>query len=416
MNHPDVAIVGAGPAGAWAARRLAQAGARVTVFDPSHPREKPCGGGLTGRAVALVADVLACVPVAGVAVRSVRFENPVPASPDRAPSVADSPAGPPGSGLLAAGVPLTADGLSERSSLVVVSRTSFDAALLDAAVSAGARHVPERVVDVHADGNGVVVRTRVTDYRASVLLGADGANSLVRRRVRAPFHRSQISLATGYFVPGTTSAEIVICCLANPAGYIWSFPRPDHLAIGACAQADATDVGSLRTVVEGWMAGAGLRDRTRLVPYSWPIPSLSFRDFEHEVPAGPRWMLLGDAAGLVDPLTREGIYFALRSAELASAALADSGDSSVGYAARLKEAVYPELQRAAALKAGFFSSGFTHLLVEALARSETIRQVMADLVGGRQPYRGLRRRLLGTFEVGLAWRLLRLELAGRIGG
>src|SRR5215831_17685009 len=60
-----VAIVGAGPAGAWAAYQLARRGARVTIFDHSHPREKPCGGGVTGRALALVAGALAEVPARG---------------------------------------------------------------------------------------------------------------------------------------------------------------------------------------------------------------------------------------------------------------------------------------------------------------------------------------------------------------
>src|SRR5215212_6986572 len=60
----DVAIVGAGPAGSRAAYVLARSGARVTIFDPSHPREKPCGGGVTGRALALAADAVAetCLP------------------------------------------------------------------------------------------------------------------------------------------------------------------------------------------------------------------------------------------------------------------------------------------------------------------------------------------------------------------
>src|SRR6185295_5113512 len=58
LLRSDVAVVGAGPAGAWAAYTLARLGARVTLFDPSHPREKPCGGGVTGRALALVADAL----------------------------------------------------------------------------------------------------------------------------------------------------------------------------------------------------------------------------------------------------------------------------------------------------------------------------------------------------------------------
>src|SRR5206468_12819501 len=76
MYHvSDVAIVGAGPAGARAAWTLARAGARVTIFDPSHPREKPCGGGVTGRALTLVADATGDETFARTRIRSARFSR-----------------------------------------------------------------------------------------------------------------------------------------------------------------------------------------------------------------------------------------------------------------------------------------------------------------------------------------------------
>src|SRR5258707_7433665 len=71
----DVAIIGAGPAGCRAAALLARAGARVTIFDPSHPREKPCGGGVTGRALALVADAIDDEALARTHIRSARFSH-----------------------------------------------------------------------------------------------------------------------------------------------------------------------------------------------------------------------------------------------------------------------------------------------------------------------------------------------------
>src|SRR5258707_2921845 len=69
----DVAIIGAGPAGCRAAALLAARGARVTIFDASHPREKPCGGGVTGRALALVADALAETALPASTIRRARF-------------------------------------------------------------------------------------------------------------------------------------------------------------------------------------------------------------------------------------------------------------------------------------------------------------------------------------------------------
>lgn len=397
---PDVAIVGAGPAGAWAAYCLARAGARVTLFDPSHPREKPCGGGLTGRALALVADVLPALGLRAVVVSRARFE----AAPDRPDSV------PP-----AVDLALPANGLTPASGLVVVSRADFDRTLLEAAIEAGARLIPERIVALAVTASGVELRTTEGRYAAGWLLGADGANSLARRRLASPFRRSQLSIATGFYAHGVTGTAIGIACVGDPPGYIWSFPRPDHLAIGMGADATAGWTASaLRERIRAWLARTGAAAGARLEAYSWPIPSLAPDDLDGERPAGPRWMLLGDAAGLADPLTREGLYYALLSGEWAAEALTeDATHAPRRYEHRLREEVYPELRRAAQTKAGFFRPAFTELLVEALDRSEEIRDVMVNLIVGRQPYRGLRRRLLQTLELGFAWRLLRLTLATR---
>jgi flavin-dependent dehydrogenase len=121
-------------------------------------------------------------------------------------------------------------------------------------------------------------------------------------------------------------------------------------------------------------------------------------------------MLLGDAAGLVDPLTREGIYYALLSGAWAAEAIAARGASrpEAVYADRVRHEIYPELARAARLSGLFFSPGFSRLFVSALRESAAIRAVFRDLVAGTQPYRGLRRRLLATREWKLAGRALQL--------
>jgi geranylgeranyl reductase family protein len=384
--HDEVVIVGGGPSGAAAAYRLARAGARVTVFDASHPREKPCGGGVTGRALALVADALDTKRLSKTTIRSARF--------------LDSPRG------ASAIVPLSASDDDADAGLIVTSRESFDAALLDAAVRAGATLERARVLDVRVTGASVTLTTSRGDRHADVVLGADGANSLVRRRVTRAFRRDQLSIATGFFAHGATSDEIVIEMAADPPGYIWSFPRPDHLAIGICGQADAgTGAGALRAVTAAWIAATGIAVTARLEPYSWPIPSLKGQDFDRLTVAGPRWMLLGDAAGLVDPITREGIFFALASGHWAAdALLAHAGADA--YRARVADEATAELRRAARFKEGFFRPAFNGLLIRALQESPAIRAVMADLIAGRQSYATLKARLLRTFEWRLAARTL----------
>src|SRR5438093_3093177 len=166
----DVVVVGGGPAGSWTARTLARLGARVAIVDGSHPREKPCGGGVTGRALALVGSALDIGRLPVCAIRSVR--------------VLDAAGG-------SAAVPLRTP-----SALVVASRTDFDGQLLAAARDAGAQLLAARVTDVAIERDSVRIETTAGSLRAAHVIGADGANSLIRRRLAAPFRRHQLSIAT----------------------------------------------------------------------------------------------------------------------------------------------------------------------------------------------------------------------------
>ena len=373
----EVIVIGAGPSGAIAARALAASGARVAIVDGSHPREKACGGGVTARALGLVPDV--DPPPPRRAIRSVRFEA------DTSAASVDLPEG----------------------YLDVFARAPFDAALLRSAVAAGAVLVRARATAIARDTGGWLVAThRQASLRARWLLGADGAAGLVRKRVARPFSRAQLSIAAGSYVDGSDISEIVIRFVADPPGYLWSFPRPGHLAVGTCAQGDATAPAEMHRITDRWLdtyAPATGRRRRR---YAWPIPSLSAADIDAERPSGDGWLLLGDAAGLVDPITREGIYFALQSGLLAATAIA-ADNPARRYAEAVGDELYDELRRAARFKAGFFRPRFSGLLIDALRDSAAIRDVMIDVVAGRQPYRGLKRRLLSTMEFGLALRALR---------
>ncbi len=224
--------------------------------------------------------------------------------------------------------------------------------------------------------------------------------------MQRPFPRADLSIASGYFVYGHSSTDIVVDFEDDPPGYLWSFPRRDHLAIGVCAQADVSSSPVLTRHVMRWI-DRHVGGHAHVERYSWPIPSLSPEALARERPAGQRWMLVGDAAGLVDPITREGIFFALRSADFAADAILSQPDAARQFTSRVRTEIHGELLRAARLKARFFRPHFVDLLVSALSRSGRVRGVMADLVSGQQTYEGLRRRLLKTLE----WRLM-LELFG----
>lgn len=381
----DVAVAGAGPAGSTLAATLARGGATVALIDASHPREKPCGGGFTDRALQVIAGLVPEADLSGVEIRAARF--------------LDTP------GAQHAVVPL-----DRQHRLVVASRSVADAALYAAAVAAGATAIRARVTDVHVDSPARVSLNDGRTLQAGCVVAADGANSLIRKRAAHAFSRADLSIATGVYAHGVTSDEIVLEMVSEPPGYIWSFPRHNHLAIGICAQATDTTVDRLRQHLMQWLETTGIAKGARLEPYSWPIPALTPEGFDRLRVGGPGWFAVGDAAGLVDPITREGLYFAVQSALFVAEALRSTSSSDRAaklYEARIRAEIVDDLRVAATLKAGFFRPAFAHLLVGALASSARIRAVMADLVAGTQPYGSLKRRLIGTCELGLAWRLLR---------
>lgn len=333
----------------------------MTVFDPSHPREKPCGGGLTGKGLALLPPGPDHDPLPAHFVGSCRFES--------------------GTG---AAVDVTLD-----QPVAVVSRREFDGWLLRRALDEGVRHIAERVDRLEEPGR---VRTRQgREERFDVVVGADGAGSLVRRTLLRPLPKERLHVAAGWYAPG--ACPMTVRFIPGLDGYLWLFPRRDHVAVGiSCPLAQVQTRALLdrlhREVAVSFPALAGGAD---LYAHTIPAPTAD-PGCILEI-AGETWALVGDAAALADPITGEGIYPALHSAEVLAATLGEDG-SPRRYPERLLEAYGRELLKAARLKSLFYAPGFSERMVQASARSRAIRRVLADLVLGQQGYLGLKRRLL----------------------
>lgn len=357
-----VAVVGAGPAGTLLAWRLASRGASVTVYDASHPREKPCGGGLTAKAMALLPEAPADDPLPARRVDRCVFES----------------------------------GRGERVDLdlarpvAIASRTDLDGWLLRRATAAGAVHVAERVVEVDADGG---LRTAAGAARHDLVVGADGAGSLVRRTFVGAVPPARLTMAAGWFATG--ASEMTVRFAPGLAGYLWLFPRLDHVGVGICAPLAAQPTRDLlaRLRREAARSFPALADEDAET-YAHTIPSPSTDPACLREIAGARWALVGDAAALADPVTGEGIYYALRSSLVLADALESGGPAR--YPERLLEDFGHELLRAASLHARFYAEGFTRRMLGFASRSASIRTVLGDLVLGDQGYAGLKRRLLRT--------------------
>jgi geranylgeranyl reductase family protein len=288
----DVVVVGGGPAGATAAlaARRADPGASVLVLDRADfPRDKVCGDGIAPEAL----DVLAGLGVdpgmltEGFApVPRLRLTGPSGAVVERA---MHRPA-------------------------AVVPRLAFDARLLDAARAAGAQVRRTRVRRVERRPDGVEVDGSVT---ASVLVAADGAESVVRRSlgVRGPGPHQVAVAIRGYAAepPGTAGVQVVTTTARRWPAYAWSFPLGDgraNVGYGELVSGGVTRAG----LIEGLhrlLPGVEAEDlRAHRLPLSTGRPPLT----------DGRVLLTGDAAGLINPLTGEGIFYAVLSGALAGAA------------------------------------------------------------------------------------------------
>ena len=353
--------------------KLAEGGVDATVFDASHPREKPCGGGLTGKALRELPDGPVDDPLPARRVASCRFE----AEGD------------------AVEVPL-------REPVAIASRRELDAWLLRRATAAGARHVAERVVEV-ARGE---VRTAASGRQAfDLVVGADGAGSLVRRTFLGPLPKERLD--DGRWA-GTPRAPRPCSSASRRRSRATSGPSR---ARTTWASASAPRWGRCRRALSGSVSSARWRGRCR--PCGTPRPSATpTRSRPRRSTRATSWRRRETASrswGTPRPWptrspARGSSTRCARRPLLAETLLAEG--SPARYPERVLEDFGRDLLKAAALQRRFYAPGFAGRMVRYAARSHAIRDVLGDLVLGQQGYVGLKRRLLWTlprFLVEAAW-------------
>jgi geranylgeranyl reductase family protein len=396
----DILIVGAGPAGSFAAEKLARGGRRVALFDGRPPGEaKACGGGVTSKALKAWPFLL---DAAGRTVDEVEMFSPA------------------GRGIR----------LKLSDPFVIYSRSAFDSYLCERARRAGAETFADRVTasaERDGDGNWTVRARDGSEWRGRTLVAADGANSPIARRLVGPLPNSEMEVAFGYRTPlvRDSDAPTVIAFLPGWAGYAWAFPRLDHISFGIATTQDAFDHATLDRLLWDFMSGYYLtregvaaspwstesettkrgggaryreiRDELRETAerYAARIPGLAPETFDRRRAAGDGWALLGDAAGFADPVTGEGIYYALRSAELFAEAYLKGQPAEYENAWRADFG--RELRRASRMRRRFYGSfwgaPFTDRMIDFARAHGGIRRTLRELVAGDQGYTNLKRTL-----------------------
>jgi flavin-dependent dehydrogenase len=289
-----------------------------------------------------------------------------------------------------------------RHPVAVFSRLALNGLMLDRARRAGVDVRQERVTRIEGTAGERRLVTTQGEERASYLVLAAGARNPFRSQFLPPISREDLMITAGYFIPGSTSL-MQIQFLKGITGYVWVFPRADHVSAGIAGKMGETPAAELRNILEGWLEKNGFElDGARF--YSHILPSLRAQTFDTlKVCGGSRaegwgegWAMIGDSAGLVDPITGEGLYYALRSAELCASALLKGQPAE--YQTLLDEDVLPELKLAASLSQRFyngqiFGDSVLEKMISLTAQSASLRELMSDLFAGTQGYRDLRSRL-----------------------
>jgi flavin-dependent dehydrogenase len=362
----EIAIVGGGPAGALCGERLASAGFQVTIYDERLAWEKPCGGGLTHKAIEAYPFLLD----APHPKKLVRTAELISSHGHRARFEMSHP-------------------------IVIYARKVLNGLLLDRAVAAGCTAVCSRVTSVDTNGERVRLTTsaspeeRLSDF---VVLAAGARNQLLPETTAlgAP----DLEMTLGYFVP-TEEDIIKIKFLKQFEGYLWSFPRADHLSVGICGRMGQTSSQELRRHLSDFVEEEKIpMNGARF--YSHVLPSPQAQTLRGRRIVGRNWGMAGDAAACVDPITGEGLYYALRSGDLLAQALIENQPQT--YPERLRAAFSCDLEFAANIarkvfRGTFLGSAITTRMVQLLNYSPAFRDLIRDVFSGSQDYQSLKRRL-----------------------
>lgn len=356
----DAIVVGGGPAGCTAARILADHGLKTILLESRrYPRRKTCAGVLSVKALPLLppgSEAVLGRPLYGVEFRfanerAVRYRRETPYAR-------------------------------------MVDRSHFDSFLACKATEAGAiilEGLP--VLGVEAGKGAFAVVTEKGKYFAPVIVGADGANSVVRKSLGLGRVRSGFGVEA--HLPPAGRAEVdgeeaVIDYGAIPWGYGWVFPREDGYSVGVGSFARLKD--SIKGYFESYLRYVTDYEINRLDVRLHPIPLGG-----ESVPALPTGCVLaGDAAGFVDPFYGEGIYYAILGGLIAADCIAR--DKAEKYPSMVKNRIVGEMRRARTLARIFYRAPrFFH---DRLVRKRRVIEAFLKTVAGESSYRALGRWLL----------------------
>lgn len=326
----DVAIAGSGPAGTSAARQLALSGAHVIIFEKNAiPRYKPCGGGVVRRVFSRLPFTL------DGAIREYCYTAQV--------NHLD--------------IDLHLSVVHAEPIVAMTMRDEFDALLLSCACSAGVTLLPQcEVITVEQFEENVKIVTTQGEFHARFVIAADGAMGTIARKAGWQETRPLIpALEYEVYLPEydrSAAAQARFDFGIVDCGYGWVFPKKDHLSIGMLTL--LPNSVNLNQGISRYMKVLGYEHADRIERHGYIIPWRPRTEgfIKHRI------LLVGDAAGFVDPVTGEGISYALLSGQLAAEAIVEGNFNPARVTERYNHAIRTSIVRE--LSFGVFLSKFLY--------------------------------------------------------
>jgi geranylgeranyl reductase family protein len=350
-----VGIIGAGIGGSYLSYRLSKEGVDTIVFDFRTPREKICGGGVSYKTIERF-PIISELPIPRKEIWKSTFISPK----ERVVTI------------------------DLEKPLTIYSRMDLDYSLLAMARESGTHFTNEKVQSFAREGNCWRIYTENGDYKAEILVGADGALSRTRRKLNVVNRKEDAFFGLECFLKLKRDTA-VFKFFSDIQGYLWAFPRSNNLAVGIvsnhCGRANVKTIEKrLRNFIERYYP-----EQTQKISVQGAyIPLFCADDSENMRICDNNWALIGDAATFVDPMSGEGIYYAIYSAEILSQCIVKN--ELTRYQPLCMKHFGENLVKALQSIKYVYQPEFIEVMIQMAKESLLVRRIMSDMMSGSLDY------------------------------
>jgi flavin-dependent dehydrogenase len=348
-----IALLGTGPTSLYAALLLAVKGHQVTVYDPKNAWERPCGGALSGPVLSempLFEDFKRFVPIEGLKLLSPKNRE---------------------------------IRLPFETSLPVALRDDITEFLRRKCETSGVLFSPHKIEGFAASGSGWVLNLRGEQARADFIVAGDGGGGLARKTLGLTGLSEEMTLEIGYDIAAPFEGHVgVIKFLPEMSGCFSALPNGSGTAVRLWATGRQLHARPLIEKLDGIVQR--LLDVPLHTDLGRNVAQIAvMKKIEKKNLLGERWVAIGDAAGFIHPLSRDGLFFGLKSAATLALSLSNGSFDDRAYWRRLKEQVLKPLRKRASREKWWRNRFVVDWILRRTKVSEKSRRFLAELVGAK---------------------------------